>query len=177
MTEQAQRYRVYSHITKSRFLHIEDALDIGKLRLFAGDYQKGEGAKAVAWHFLDVADARVLFNDLAWGKAVDYIEYKGTANNGQPTSRVPKVRTNGHKVWVRLENGPREGIGQGAVKPKGEPEAVVNVPLTTWEARRLAFAVLAHLDAWVVITFKQRTSGSGSTPAPLLSTKRAKAKS
>jgi len=118
-----------------------------------------------------------LLNDLAWGKAVDYCEFKGTANNGQPTSRVLKVRSNTDKVWVRLENGPGEVIGQGAVKPKGEPEAVVNVPLTTWEARRLAFAVLAHLDAWVVITFKQRTSGSGSTPAPLLSTKRAKAKS
>ena len=124
-----------------------------------------------------MADARVLFNDLAWGKALDYIEYKGTANNGQPTSRVLKVRTNTDKTWFRLENGPGEVIGQGAVKPKGEPEAVVNVPLTTWEARRLAFAVLAHLDAWVVITSKQRTSGSGSTPAPLLSTKRAKAKS
>ena len=177
MTEQAQRYRVYSHITKSRFLHIEDALDIGKIRLFAGDYQKGKGAKTLAVHYLDVADARVLLNDLAWGKAVDYCEFKGSANGGEPTSRVLKVKTNGDKTWFRLENGPGEVIGQGAVKPKGEPETVVNVPLTTWEARRLAFEVLAHLDAWVVITFKQRTSGSGSTPAPLLSTKRAKAKS
>ena len=157
MSEQAQRYRIYSHVTRSKWLHIEDALDIGKVRLFAGDYKKGEGAKVMACHFLDVADARVLFSDLAWGKAVDYIEFKGTANGGQPVSRVLKVKSNGDKTWFRLENGPGEVIGQGAVKPKGEPEAVVNVPLTTWEARRLAFAVLAHLDAWEVVTFQART--------------------
>jgi len=162
MTEKTERYRIYSHITKSRFLHIEDALDIGKLRLFAGDYQKGQGAKAVAWHYLDLADARVLLSDLAWGKALDYCEFKGTANGGQAVSRVLKVKTNGDKVWFGLENGPGQVIGQGAVKPAGKPDAVVNVPLTTWEARRLAMAVLAHLDAWEVVTFRERTKGGKS---------------
>lgn len=177
MTDETQRYRVFSHITKSRFLHIEDALNIGKLRLFGGEYVKGKGATATAVYYLDVADARVLLNDLAWGKTANYTEFKGTANGDQAVSRVLKVKTNADKTWFRLENGPGRVIGQGAVKPAGEPEAVVNVPFNAWEARRLAFAVLAHLDAWVVITFKQRTSGSGSTPAPLLSTKRAKARS
>ena len=80
MTEQPQRYRIYSHLTRSRFLH-------------------------------------------------------------------------------GLENGPGQVIGEGAVKPAGEPEAVVNVPLTVWEARRLAFAILAHLDAWEVMMFGQRMRG------------------
>lgn len=159
MSDQAQRYRIYSHITKSRFLHVEDALDIGKLRLFGGEYVKGQGAQATAVHYLDVPDARVLLNDLAWGKPVDYCEFKGNGGD-EPRSRVLKVRTNGDKVWVRLENGPGQVIGQGAVKPVGEPEAVVNVPLTTWEARRLAFTILTHLDAWELITFKQRTAAS-----------------
>jgi len=56
-----------------------------------------------------------------------------------------------HRLLAR-----RQVIGQGAVKPAGKPDAAVNVPLTTWEARRLAMAVLAHLDAWEVITFKAR---------------------
>jgi len=162
MSEQTQRYRIYSHMTKSRFLHVEDALDIGKLRLFGGEYVKGEGATATAAHYLDLADARVLLNDLAWGKSVNYIEYKGSANGGQAISRVLKVKTNGDKTWFRLENGPGQVIGHGAVKPAGDPDVVVNVPLTTWEARRLALAVLAHLAAWEVITFKQRVSGVGS---------------
>ena len=161
MSEQAERYRIHSHVTRLKWLHLEDALDIGKLRLFAGDYKKGEGAKVMAWHFLDVADARVLFNDLAWRKAVDYCEFKGSANGEQPTSRVLKVKANGDKVWFRLENGPGQVIGEGAVKPTGDPEAVVNVPFTVWEARRLAFAVLAHLDAWEVATFEARTGRKG----------------
>jgi len=159
MSEQVERFRIYSHVTRSKWLHVEDGLDIGKLRLFAGDYQKGKGAKTMAIHYLDIADARVLLNDLAWGKPVDYAEFKGSANNGKPASRVLKVKTNGDKVWVTLESGPGEVIGQGAVKPKGKPDVVVNVPLTTWEARRLAFTVLAHLDAWTVITFRERTGG------------------
>jgi len=160
--QQVERFRIYSHVTKSKWLHVEDALDILKIRLFAGDYQKGQGAKAVAWHYLDLADARVLLSDLAWGKPVDYAEFKGTANGGQAVSRVLKVKTNGDKVWFALENGPGQVIGQGAVKPAGKPDAVVNVPLTTWEARRLALEVLAHLDAWTVITFRERVLAQNS---------------
>ena len=157
MTEQVQCYRIYSHLTRSRFLHVEDALDISKLRLFAGEYRRGNGASATAHHYLDLADARVLLSDLAWGKAVDYCEFKGSANGGKPVSRVLKVKTNEDKVWVRLENGPGQVIGEGAVKPAGDPEAVVNVPLTTWQARRLALSVLAHVAAWEMATFRERT--------------------
>ena len=162
MSEQAERYRIYSHVTRSKWLHVEDALDIGKVRLFAGDYVKGQGAKATVIHYLDIEDARVLLNDLAWGKSVEYAEFKGTANGGQAVSRVLKVKTNGDKVWFALENGPGQVIGQGAVKPAGKPDAVVNVPLTTWEARRLALEVLAHLDAWTVITFRERVLAQNS---------------
>ena len=157
--EKIERYRIYSHLTRTRFLHIEDCLDIGKLRLFAGEYQRGQGASVTAAHYLDVADARVLFNDMAWGKRLDYREYKGT-NGDKPTSRVLKVKRNGDKVWIRLESGPGEVVGEGAIKPAGEPEVVVNIPLTVWEARRMAFAVLAHLAAWEVVTFRARTGGA-----------------
>ncbi|MDY7079782.1 MAG: hypothetical protein SXV54_23095 [Chloroflexota bacterium] len=171
MAERRSRYRIHSHLTRSRFLHVEDALDIGKVRLFAGEYERGQGARVTASHYLDVADALVLLNDLAtasttastrggarggaWGKDVDYVEYKGTGGD-RPTSRVLKVKRNGDKVWFRLESGPGEVIGEGAVKPAGKPETVVNVPFTIWEARRLAFVVLAHLQAWEVVTFRQR---------------------
>ena len=173
MAERRSRYRIHSHLTRSRVLHVEDALDIGKVRLFAGEYKRGQGASVITAHYLDVADARVLFSDLAWGKPVDYVECKGLAlslpkepalslskgNGGeQPVSRVLKVRraNDNGKVWFRLESGPGEVIGEGAVKPAGKPETVVNGPFTIWEARRLAFVVLAHLQAWEVVTFRQR---------------------
>ena len=145
--EKRQRPRIHSHVTKSSFLHVEDALEIGKLRLFAGHYKKGNGASQMTAHWLDVADARVLMSDLAWGKKVDYVEFKGTGKGDQATSRVLKIKSNGDKVWFRLETGPGQVMGQGAVKPKGEPETVINVPFSTWDARKLAFAVLSYLQA------------------------------
>jgi len=146
MSEERQRFRIHSHITKSSFLHAEDALEIGKIRIFAGHYKDGH-AHAMTAHWVDVTDARVLFSDLAWGKSVDYIEFKGSRRDGEAVSRVLKIRTN-DKVWFRLERGPGSFMGAGAVKPKGEPETVVNVPFTTREARKLAFAVLGFIQAW-----------------------------
>ena len=63
MTNQlnARRVRIYSHIIQSRFLHVEDALAIGKLRLFAGNYRKGQGMNSYAHAYVDMADARVIF--------------------------------------------------------------------------------------------------------------------
>jgi hypothetical protein len=146
----AERTRIHSHLTRTRFLHVEDALSIGKLRLFAGEYRRGRGASSTAFHFLDVEDARVLFSDMARAKPVDFADYKGTpSGNGEgPQSRVLKVKGNGDKVWIEVRNGPGELVGEGAVKPQGKPDAAVSVPLSTWEARKLAFAVLAFVQAW-----------------------------
>lgn len=60
------RVRIYSHITQSRFLHVEDALGLGsgKLRLFAGRYRRSEGTEAHGFHFIDLADAQVIFGAL-----------------------------------------------------------------------------------------------------------------
>ena len=147
MTEQ-QRTRIYSHITKSSFLHVEDALDIAKLRLFAGKYQRGNGASQMTAHWLDLADARVILADLAWGKTLDYVEFKGTPGD-PPTSRVLKVKSGkDDKVWFRLELGPGQVIGEGAIKPSGQPEIVINVPFSSWEARSLALAVLSYCQSW-----------------------------
>jgi hypothetical protein len=145
-----ERKRIYSHLTRSRFLHVEDALSISKLRLFAGEYERGVGATSTAYHFLDMDDARVLFSDMAWAKHVDYADYKGTPSGSgdRPQSRVLKVKANGDKIWIEVRNGPGQVVGEGAVKPKGKPDAAVSVPLSTWEARRLAFSVLAYVQAW-----------------------------
>jgi len=153
-----KRYRLYEYMTRTKWLHVEDALSIGKLRLFAGSYKRGQGAQMTAFHFIDLADARVLFSDLAQGAPVDYCDFKDTTNSEGPQSRVFKVKAsgNGDKVWFRLENGPGEVIGQGAVKPKGTPEAVVNIPFETWEARKLALAILSYLQAGEVLDVMRR---------------------
>lgn len=166
--EQRRRnYRIHTEITRSAILHVEDALDIGKLRLLLFRYKRGEGAQASASHYLDLADARVLCFDLAQGRLPEkFVDYKGspTGREGKPLSRVLKIEDRGERarnpIVIEIANGPGEVVGEGAIKPAGEPDAVVAILLSRWQARRLALAVQAYLAAWEVATFRQRTQAA-----------------
>lgn len=154
MTTQPDRPRIFSHITRSRFLHVEDALEIAKIRLFIGAYQRGKGAQSTAYHFLDLDDARPLTADMAWNRPTDFVDYKGTAGD-HPTSRVLKVKgPKDGKFWLEIQNGPGEIVGEGAIKPKGAAEAKVSIsiPMTIWENRKLALAIQEYLLAYRVKT-------------------------
>ena len=151
------RVRVYSEITRTAILHVEDALDIGKLRLFLIAYQRGQGASATVAHFLDVEDARVLAADLASGRLPDkFVDYKGSPHgpNGKPLSRVLKVEDRGDDqrapLVLQVANGPGQVIGEGAIKPDGKPDVEIAILLTRWQARRLGHALQAYLLAWQV---------------------------
>jgi hypothetical protein len=162
------RVRIHSHLTQSRFLHVEDALAIGKLRLFAGNYRPhsrgphgrglngatGGGMTDHVTHYLDLADARVVGHALLQAEAnFSYKEYKGTPPQGQngAVSRVLAVTVKGESVYIELKSGPGQLTATGAIMPDGPATAVVNVGLKLYEARRLAAAVLAYLQAWDVL--------------------------
>lgn len=166
------RVRLYSHVTQSRFLHVEDALAIGKLRLFAGNYRKGQGMdkQGFANAFVDVADARVIFGALARGEQnFSHREYKGTPpKNGQPaTSRVLSVAVKGDNVYVELKSGPGKLTPTGAITPNGPAKVEVNVTFKLYEARRMGTAVLAYLHAWDVLRMIVHQQSVGQ-PAPYL---------
>lgn len=149
-----QRVRIYEHVTQSRFLHIEDALGIGKLRFFAGAYERNKGAKSLTFHFLSVADARVVFGALLCAEPqFTYKEYKGSPpqNGKAAVSRVLSVTTKGENVYIELKTGPGKLTNTGAITPNGQPTAEVNVAFKTYEARRMAATVLAYLHAWDVM--------------------------
>jgi hypothetical protein len=155
-TPAAARVRIYSHVTQSRFLHIEDALKIGKLRLFAGNYRRGQGMaeNGHANHFIDLADARVIFHALAVAEQnFSHKEYKGTPPQGRSgaVSRVLSVTVKGDNVYVELKSGPGKLTATGAVMPDGRPEVEVNVGFKLYEARRLGATVLAYIQAWDVM--------------------------
>lgn len=147
------RVRICSHVTQAKFLHIEDSLGIGKLRLFAGTYRKGNGMDVHTHHFMDVDDARVVFHALAMAEPnFTYKEYKGTAQpGGQVTSRVLSVTSKGDQVYLELKTGPGAKTPTGAVTPNGKAEVEVNVAFKTYEARRLGQTVLAYIQAWDVL--------------------------
>lgn len=149
-----QRVRIYEHVTQSRFFHIEDALGIGKLRFFAGTYERNKGAKSLTAHFVSLADARVIFLALANAEATfSYKEYKGTPpqNGKTAVSRVLSITTKGENVYIELKTGPGKLTPTGAITPNGQPTAEVNVAFKTYEAQRMALSVLAYLHAWDVM--------------------------
>ncbi len=168
------RVRIASHVTQSRFLHVEDSLHLGKVRLYAGNYRRNAGASALTAHFLDMADARVVFDALARGEeGFAYKEYKGTpGKNGQPpVSRVLSVAVKGENVYIELKSGPGKLTPTGAVTPAGPAQVEVNVAFKRHEARRLAATVLAYLHAWdVVRMMAQRTAVGKVRPYALVPT-------
>jgi len=106
----------------------------------------------MAHAFLDVADARVVLSDLSWGKPVDFVDFKGGKDSQDNViSRVLKIHRRDDKVWIQVRNGPGEESYGGVVKPVGKPTAEVSIPLTVFEARKLAFAALAYLHSWDVL--------------------------
>ncbi|MCI0395982.1 MAG: hypothetical protein L0332_27055 [Chloroflexi bacterium] len=164
------RVRIYTHVTQSRFLHVEDALNIGKVRLFAGNYRRGEGMDSHAYHFIDLADARVILGALARSEAgFSHKEYKGTPpQNGRPAvSRVLSVAVKGENVYVELKTGPGKLTNTGAIAPNGPAVVEVNVAFKLYEARRMATAVLAYLEAWDVLRMLVNQHLVGQ-PAPYL---------
>ncbi len=150
------RVRIHSHITQSRFLHVEDALTIGrgKLRLFAGRYRRSAGMEAHVFHFLDLSDARVIFDALARGEqGFRYKEYKGTPPRDGKTavSRVLSIAIKGENVYVELKTGSGKLTNTGAITPNGPAKVDVNVGFKLYEARRMAAEVLAYIHAWDVL--------------------------
>lgn len=167
------RVRIHSHVTQSRFLHVEDALGIGKIRLFAGTYRRGAGLQQHAHHFIDIPDARIVFGALARAEPdFNYREYKGTPTDTGAISRVLSVQVKGENVYVELKNGPGKLTPTGAVKPAGQvapgARVEVNVGFRLYEARRMGAAVLAYLRAWDVMQMLEHREAIGQPPPYLV---------
>jgi hypothetical protein len=150
MVAPIERRRIFSHLTKTKFLHIEDSLALGKLRFFMGTFERGQGASSTAYAFLDLLDARVILSDMSWGKAVEFKDFKGGKDgHGVPVARLLKIQTREAKYWIELQNGPGEMMGDGLIKAHG---TMTEIPMqmTIFEGRRLAHACLAYIAAWDV---------------------------
>jgi hypothetical protein len=165
------RVRLYSHVTQSRFLHIEDSLHIGKLRLFAGTYRRNEGMADHCHHFLDIPDARVIFAALAGGRGeFKHKEYKGTPpiNGRSAVSRVLSVTAKGENAYIELKSGPGKLTDTGAIMPAGQATTAVNVSFKRYEAQRMGATVLAYLRAWDTVRMLAHQELVGAPPAYLL---------
>lgn len=166
-----QRIRIYSHVTQSTFFHVEDALSINKLRLFAGTYKRGQGSQQHGFHFLSIEDARVIFTALAHPQlGVSHKEYKGSVKeqpNGRKevTSRVLSLQVKEDRVYFELKRGPGKLTNTGAIQPDGKAAVELTVPFKHYEAQRLALTVLAYLQAWDVVRLLTHRQSASPFPA------------
>lgn len=161
-------FRIVRHVTRTRILTIEDALQFGKLKAGMVEYQKGQGAQAEVAHYLDADVAALLFHDILQGPPVvqwqGWQDYKGTRlEGGQVQARVFsfQVVEADNPVKLAIWNGPGEETPTGAVKPlKGATDKGASVAvLLSWpDARKIALQVLTHLQAWAAATYYQRVA-------------------
>ncbi len=157
-----RNYRIISHRTQRRILHVEDVLDIGKIRFELWDYARGTGAKASVEAYLDVHTARLMATELAAGHLEDmdgHREMGGGMVGGEVRSRI-LVTENAearNPIRITIRNGPGERQPGGLISPaKGEPQVSLSVLLSRFDARRIGLAIFEHLQAWAGQTYQAR---------------------
>jgi hypothetical protein len=161
--------RIIRHVTKNRILDIQDALEIGKLRIELVDFEAGAGAKLSVEHYAEPDSLALICYDILqrhpWEK---YVEFKGTINgeyghrDGAPTAvsrvlTIERVEAR-NPIKITVCHGPGEMTGQGAIKPIGKPEAILSVLLSEFDARRIALTLLRHLAAYETATYHERVA-------------------
>lgn len=145
-------------MTRSAFLHIQDALSIGKLSFWLGRYRQGSGCESHGRAYLDLDAARVILGDILLRGNLPpnlYPEqkiefYGGSEREGQITARVLRFRMDPSKrspVVVEVATGPGKRNQMGGFQPLGEMETV-GIYLDVMTARRLAGETLAQIQAW-----------------------------
>ena len=166
MTENSYKpanHRIISLRQQRRILHVEDCLDIGKVRLDLYEYNKGDGANAHVDFYLNTDDARVLAAELATGRLVltNGLELQGGGKNGQVTARTFKVEEADTQNPIRLSmaNGPGVLLDSGLIAfKKGSKPTRINILIGRYDAKKFGLALLQHLQAWAAATYRDRVS-------------------
>lgn len=180
-----QRRRIYSRVTSSTLFHVEDALEMvskrgdpaPKLRIFTGRYSDS-GLDSYVVHYIDLADARPLFDDIAQIhlRPVQWDDYKGSKGKGGAIiANVMSLNTRHYdgadRLFISLTLAPGEKEGRGVVKPIRNRSAIaqINVMLSLDEARKMAYQVQAYLAAYEVCRLWTQLQAEGEKfpPYPL----------
>ena len=71
------RFRIYEHMTQTRWLHVEDALDIGKLRAHAEYHLLGRAALDVLGNVFGHDHAARAHHDGAFDRVLKFADVAG----------------------------------------------------------------------------------------------------
>lgn len=157
-------------MTRSAWLHVQDAIEIGKFRLYIGNYKPGQGAKAQAAAYIDVDALRVVFQDLALRGAMPRSLYPkqsveffgGSEKDGFLEARIVKISDQEslkNPIVIEISTGPGKRNRTGGIQPAGKLESV-SILLDRWSARKLAAGTLAELTAYESATVMSRKRAS-----------------
>jgi len=167
-------YRIYRRVSTSMIVTVEDALQLGKVRITLTKYEKGKGATATVEHYLDASRAALLAWDLLntpnaantargdvslWWNG--YSEFKGTRKNGDLEARTFQIELatqSDNPVRLTICNGPGEPVGTtGAIKPKKDANQTRVSTVLPWLAiREMALAIVMHIQSWAAMTYYER---------------------
>jgi len=166
-TYKPRNYRIVRHVTKNRILDIQDALEIGKLRIELVEFVEGQGATLSVEHFAEPDALALVCHDILEGRPWEkYVEYKGVVQGETVISRVlvlERVEAR-NPIKITVSRGPGKVVSQGAIQPLGKPEASLSVLLSEFDARRIAFTVLRHLAAYEAATYHARVAAGTRQP-------------
>jgi len=164
-TYKPRNFRIISHATRNRILHVEDALAIHQIRFDLWSFARGQGSQGQAEAYVDADEARLLFTELATGKLRQRFQsIGGRRRNGRVVARVITVEeVQAHNpIKITIQNGPGIPQDNGLITPAWwgnkeiQPEAEIAVLLDRRTARKIALAVLDHLKAWATATYFHR---------------------
>lgn len=148
---EGQRVRFFSQVTQRTYFHIDDALAIGKLKLVAGSYTRGQGASVQVYCYVELYEFLADMHGILRGKVVPRKAFTGSRVEGEVQSRTYSIGSqNGEKpkVFITIENGPGILTKNGAVTPGQGAKEKVNVAFTIDKARAMAIQMLMLGQAW-----------------------------
>ena len=173
MTEQPKRHnlRIASSQNHRSWLHIDEAFDIGKVRIWIGNREHGK-ATGQSQAYLDIAGARVLFADLFQHGAPkeEIAVFGGSVVDGALQSRIFSVQEDPARknpIIFAIAYGPGKRTKTGAIQPASKQMARVSIFLDRLAARKLAGEVLGAIAAWEAATFLERRQAEELASSPI----------
>jgi hypothetical protein len=174
---QPSNYRIISIRQRRRILHVEDALDIGKIRFDLYAFAQGQGSQARAEAYVDLHTARLLFQELAAGRLhlTHNLQIRGGGKtNGETTARIliPEMADGtDNPIRITITNGPGLKQTNGLITPNQWEKDRSNVTrlqilLSETDAQRVGLAGLEHLQAWATNTYADRLTTGQFQPDP-----------
>lgn len=177
-TYRPRNFRIITHTTQKRILHVEDALAIGQIHFELWDFVRGQGSRGKVEAYVGVDDARLLCADLAAGRLPGRFQSLGGSRRDQAViARVITVEetdTN-NPIKISIQNGPGFLQPNGLITPAWWSKNSETRPdelaiLLSWPvARKIGLAVKDHITAWMVASYYQRiASGTWRSPGTVL---------